>query len=287
LSFGNVFAVYNRNMEGTEEINLIFLLLLGSGGMLLLVLAIVLFVFIYQRKLLAQKISLQEMEKNHQQALLQSSIDIMETERRRIAQDLHDEIGASLTALKIYSGQIAQTTDNQTDIIEINQQSRALIEKTIQNVRIITRDLLPATLEHFGLEVAIQESIEQLNHQATTQVIFNHQIPKGQRLAATIELALYRIARELLNNTYRYAEANHIRLEINYLAKSQEIRVFYQDNGKGFDFQGFMNPQAKVGLGLKSIETRVQALNGKIDLQSKLGEGITVEIFVPVIFLNS
>ncbi|MCU0446864.1 MAG: histidine kinase [Microscillaceae bacterium] len=274
-------------MERTEEINLIFLLLLGSGGMLLLVLAIVLFVFIYQRKLLAQKINLQAMEKNYQQALLQSSIDIMETERRRIAQDLHDEIGASLTALKIYSGQIAQTADNQTDIIKINQQSRTLIEKTIQNVRSITRDLLPATLEHFGLEIAIQETIEQLNHQATTQVIFSNQIPKEQRLAATIELAIYRIARELLNNTYRYAQANRITLEINHLAESQEIRVFYQDNGKGFDFQGFGNPKTKTGIGLRSIEARVNALNGKIDLQSQIDKGITVEIFVPAIFLNS
>jgi signal transduction histidine kinase len=269
-------------MEGTEEINLIFLLLLGSGGMLLLVLAVVLFVFIYQRKLLAQKINLQEMEKNYQQELLQSSIEIMELERRRIAKDLHDEIGASLTALKIYTGQIAQSAEKTTQVEQINQQSRALIEQTIQNVRAITRDLLPATLEHFGLGIAIQETIEQLNHQATIQIEFNHQIPKDVPLSSKIELAIYRIARELLNNTYKYAEADKIALSLVYLPETPAIRLFYQDNGKGFDFQGFGNPASKVGIGLRSIEARVNALAGTVSLQSIIGKGMQVEISLPL-----
>ena len=273
-------------MEGTEEINLIFLLLLGSGGMLLLVLAVVLFVFIYQRKLLAQKISLQEMEKNHQQNLLLNSIEMMESERRRIAKDLHDEIGASLTALKIYTGQIAQNTDKSNTITEINQQSRTLIEQTIQNVRIITRDLLPATLEHFGLVVAIQETCEALDHQPDIQIDFSHDLP-AERFGSAIELTLYRIIRELLNNTYKYAEAKHIKIDLAYLSDSQEIRLSYQDDGKGFDFQGFIVQGNKIGLGLKSIETRVEALSGKVSLQSKTGEGIQVKVSIPKLFNSS
>jgi signal transduction histidine kinase len=263
-------------MGGKEAINLIFLLLLGSGGMLLLVLAVVLFVFVYQRKLLAQKINLQLMEKDHQQALLLTSIEMMESERRRIAKDLHDEIGASLTALKIYTGHIqnSQTTEEMT---QINQQSRHLIEQTIQNVRTITRDLLPATLEHFGLITAIQETCELLNNHNRLKIDFQAQLPES-RLSPHIELAVYRIIRELLNNTYKYAEANLIQIKLNYHTDNQSLTIFYTDNGQGFDFQGFMNPDTKLGLGIKSIETRVKALNGKIDLISKVGEGIKVEI---------
>lgn len=261
------------------EENLILLLLLASGGMLTLVLAVVLFVFIYQRKLLAQKISLQTMENIHQEKLLSISIEMMESERRRIAKDLHDEIGASLTALKIYTGKISDCMGETDQINTINQQSRALIEKTIQNVRTITRDLMPATLEYFGLKAAIQETCELLN-QPNIQIALNYQL-SIENLSKPIELGLYRIVRELLNNTYKYAEASHIQIDLFCSDDQQEIRLNYQDDGKGFDFQGFAYNDKQLGLGLRSIETRVKALHGTVDLESKLGEGMKVRIRIP------
>ena len=270
------------------EENLVLIIILASGGMLFLALAVVLFVITYQRKLLSQKlnqkISLQEAEQTYQKELLKSSVEVMESERQRIAKDLHDEIGASLTALKIYTGQINQNLQNIEKIKGINAQSRSLIEQTIYNIRTITQDLMPAALHHFGLIIALQETCDILNAHPDTQINFIHQLPK-QRLSNTLELALYRIVRELLNNTYRYAEASEVLIKIQYLAQDQKIMVHYQDDGKGFDFQGFGKTNGRIGLGLKSIETRIQSVSGHIQLQSAVNQGIRVEISAPAEFV--
>lgn len=263
--------------------NLVVIILLASAGMLLLVLAVVLFVVTYQRRLLRHQLTLQENEQKHQQELLKSSIDIIEDERRRIAKDLHDEIGASLTTLKIYSGQIKQKLNDAINIEKINLKSRQVIETTIQNVRQITRDLLPATLEHFGLIVALEETCDALKIEPNIQINFRHHLP-AQRFEQRLELALYRILRELLNNTIRYAQATEIIIDMQYLASSSKVEVFYQDNGKGFDFQGFASPKGNVGLGLKSIETRVQTIEGLINFESSINQGVEVEISAPVVF---
>ena len=250
-------------------------LLTGMLVLFLLAGGVVAFFMTYQRRLLRQQLQMLEIETAHKEALLYSNIEQVENERRRIAKDLHDEVGSIFSTLRLKMKQLETAGDHHHS--KIFTESLDVIDAGIASVRRISHDILPPGLELFGLEAALEDlcvkvsSASVLEAQCATQGEFS-------RLDAKIELGIYRIAQELINNTIRHAQAGKI--DISLAQSTQNIIFTYTDNGKGFDFS-IMAKNGK-GLGMNNIEARARQIKGKLEWISKPGEGVKTIITIPL-----
>jgi two-component system NarL family sensor kinase len=255
-------------MEG--QIDVFLFLFVGMLTLALLAGAVVIFFFFYQKKMLRQQLHLSEVETAHREALLHSNIEQVESERHRIATDLHDELGGIFSTLKLKINQLGRDSDAERLLIE----SREIIDSGIASVRRISHSMTPPGLEMFGLADALT-SLCQKNDSPQLNVDFecSNNFP---RLEGKLELGLYRIAQELLNNSIRHAEASKIIIHLGH--SDGTILLEFTDDGKGFDPAIL---QDKRGLGLKNIEARANYLNATVVWQTRPGEGLKTIVNVP------
>jgi signal transduction histidine kinase len=262
-------------MEQPGEIDIWFMLFAGTLVMFLLCTAIIVFFVIYQKRMLKQQIRVQEMKSAHQLDLLHSNIQTLENEHKRFASDLHDEIGGALSILRMKISMLMQNADDAQLIRKSGEESKTLIDNTINSVRRISHDLLPSGLETFGLIAALDDLCNSVRNSSAITVDF-HAEDREMRLNTGTELAIYRIVHELLNNTIKHAGASETKLHLNRL--HDDLKLLYQDNGKGMDLK---NIPAGRGLGLKNIESRVSMVKGIVSCESSPGAGMRVEITIP------
>lgn len=192
----------------------------------------------------------------HQQRLIDSEIRTQERERKRIATDLHDGIGATLSSIKLQVADVMSNDDVREPVRakEINDN----LSDVIDDIKRIVYDLHPPTLERYGLQVGLKSLVERLNKAADINVIFDYY---GEReIMQPYSITIYRILQELINNTLKHARASEIRIHINQF--EGEINIMYEDNGIG------MVGSAFTGLGLHSIDSRVRSLNGRMTWES-------------------
>ncbi len=247
----------------SNEIEIVYFI--GTFGMILLAAGIFFFFVTYQKRLLKKQIELNEIKAAQQEKLLQNTILSQEKERRRVAQDLHDEVGAMLSVVKLNVGRLEKkSSENITK--ELAVETKNYLDEVINQVRRISRALLPPSLEKFGLFNALQELGNWVN-KSDSVIVECYLIGEHVRFETEKELAVFRIIQELLNNSLKYAEANKISITIKFTGKS--LYVAYNDNGKGFD----LKEKSGTGLGLKNLESRTQLLNAKFKLKSKIGKG--------------
>ncbi|WP_439558836.1 sensor histidine kinase, partial [Dyadobacter sp.] len=144
-------------MQNNEELKLA--LLIALIAMLMMAFFVISFVMYYQKRRFEEEKKISEIERNYNRLLLDTALNSEETERRRIAQDLHDDIGTMLSLTKLSLNQLSKLVSNAHDEKQeqIMKKSQSLVEETILHVRRITRDLVPTTLERFGLLEAIEE----------------------------------------------------------------------------------------------------------------------------------
>ncbi|MEL7161154.1 MAG: sensor histidine kinase [Bacteroidota bacterium] len=252
------------------------LLLAGVFGMVMLSIALVLFFVVYQRRLYAQERLRQREEKAHQQQLLAAAVEVQETERRRIARDLHDDIGSLLSATRLYLRQLAP--DNPPErLTAIKEESLVILDEMIQNTRRITHDLLPSELEKFGFSAAAEDLCERVDRSGGISVRYQDDSRNERRLHQRQEVALFRVLQELVNNTLKHAEADHVEVLTEWQGETFHFR--YQDDGKGFAIPA----GGYSGLGLKNIESRVSLIGGKLDFVTAPGKGLRVDIQLPPI----
>lgn len=250
----------------------VYILLFG-GTLLMFLLAGMLLFFVtsYQKRLLRNKADVERMKSKHQLDLFQSSIDAMEEERRRVSRDLHDEIGAALSMLRLQVGQINVGKDSSTENTEkLISGSKQLIDSTIENVRRISNDMLPHGLEEFGLKYAIESLCDKIEDASTLDIHLNTE--NLGRLENRMELTLYRILQELLNNTIKHAKATVVKIE--FIPDNQKLTLIYQDNGKGFDLEKIR----QSGLGLKNIESRVSMIHGQLTYSTTVANGMEARV---------
>lgn len=255
-------------MEG--QIDVYLFLFVGMLTLALLAGAVVIFFFFYQKKVLRQQLLLSELETAHREELLHTNIEQVEAERHRIATDLHDELGGIFSTLKLKINQM----NRGENLDQIMLESREIIDTGVASVRRISHSITPPGLEMFGLADALM-SLCQKTDGPQLAVEFNS-ASDFPRLEPKLELGLYRIAQELLNNSIKHAEASKISLYLGRL--DGEIFFEFSDNGKGFDPAIL---QARRGLGLKNIEARANHLNARVEWHTQPGEGLKTIVNVP------
>ena len=228
-------------------------------GMFFLGLAVVVFFVAYQRRLLKQQELNQQIKEEYQKDLLRATVESREKERHRIAESLHDEIGALLTTSKLHLGQIKPESEQNT-IKDRVQSSLDIITETIQSVRQISHDLKPPVLESLGLVAAVRSLISKVN--GTVSVTCEG--PEDLKIPAEESLGCYRIIQELLQNALKHAQATEISFNIKQTGRS--LFIEYRDNGVGFDRDKLNGKDA--GLGLRNIDSRLNLMEGHMEMAS-------------------
>lgn len=195
-----------------------------------------------------------------------NEIAILENERKRMAYDLHDGLGPMLSAIKLNINSIETNTDEDKAII---QKASNHIDDGIKNMRSISYNLLPVTLERKGLFEALREFIEYSSAKSKLpiQLFLKHlvEVPKEK------EIHIFRILQEIIHNSIKHAQAKNLYIGFGY--EDERIVIFAKDDGIGFDVAKIK--ETSGGLGLKSIESRADILNCLVLIESSPGKGTT------------
>ncbi|NOS94064.1 MAG: hypothetical protein HOP30_19275 [Cyclobacteriaceae bacterium] len=261
-------------MAQANELNFLYTLLTFAGIVFVIALGVTILNQNFQKNLYRQMLKNEELNSIHQQDLLTSIIAAQEEEKKKIAANLHDELGATLSISRMRMVQLEQelSGENKTAL----QSIRSMSEIAIDSMRRISHELMPYQLEMFGMVKTLQDVIKKIEDIKDVRIHF-HFVDDQQRWPASIELGLYRICMELINNTLKHAEAKHIHLQIDPL--EDVLSLTYRDDGKGLP----ENYQSD-GIGFKNMQARINTLRGTMTIQNDTIAGMVAFIKVPLTF---
>lgn len=208
-------------------------------------------------------------------------IEAQEDERRRIARDLHDQIGQTLTAVKMNLYTV-QRFCNEPEAAHCLKDNIDAVDEALRLVRDLSVDLRPPLLDDLGLPTALCWYVDRYEKRAgvTTEVVI--ELPnQNERFSRELETACFRIAQEALTNVARHARATHVLLQLTRTATTLDMVV--RDDGAGFDPAALRKRARRVAtLGLVGMQERAHAAGGEIQIHSKIGRGTEVRFTVPV-----
>jgi PAS domain S-box-containing protein len=215
-------------------------------------------------------------QKELERQLITNTIDVEESERNRYSRELHDGLGPLLATIKLYFQWLSETDDTEK-IRMLAEKGVANIDRAIETTREVSRGLSPLHIRNDGFVKALQNFMDDINSINKLSISFTSNI--NIRFNSTLEIMLYRIATELLNNTLKYAKATQVEIICNHLPEKNIIELSYTDNGKGFDAARVT--RTSKGLGLPNIQSRAKAFGGVFYIESGKDMGIKVLIALP------
>ncbi len=213
-------------------------------------------------------------KKEMERTLNNVSTQIETRERKKLAADLHDNVGPLLSSMNMYLSVLSRKEDLRPYSDTLNDIKR-ILKDTISSVREISNNLSPHVLTNFGLTAALNQFFE------TKKKLINIQINNTigeMRFPELKEIMIYNIIIEAFNNSLKHAEADHIKLDI--YQENDAIQLTYSDNGIGFDWEEKMK-NSNHHLGLFSIINRVKILEGNFDIETSPGNGFLLKIIFP------
>lgn len=219
---------------------------------------------------------------NEQKIRSVSLIKGQEKERKRIAKDIHDGLGQMMTALKLGMESINMNNLQEKERL-IVEDVKSMIIKTIAETRTISFNLMPIVLSDFGIVSGLRLLAEQASKSSSSNVVFYNK-SEFNRLNKDMEIGIYRIAQEAINNAIKYAQATEIIVELQILGPQIFLRVM--DNGKGFNLKKISDlPEVKkFHTGISNMQERTHLLNGQFRIDSAPNKGTRIIVELPVVF---
>ncbi len=214
--------------------------------------------------------------------LLRRTLAAQETERSRIARELHDEVGQMLTAIEFSLERLhLALPGSEAKAHERLEQSQVLTGKTVTDLRRIVAALRPGVLDELGLESALQWMHTHILQPTNITVsIASDRFP--QRLPGLVETILFRIAQEAVNNVVHHSQATHLTIQL--FQDERELVMTLIDNGKGFiPSEVSPDPEHNRGFGLVGMKERALMVNGRVTVDSHPGQGTTIRVTIPAV----
>lgn len=219
-------------------------------------------------------------EKINQQKIISSKIvENQENEQNRIAKEIHDGIGQMLTGLK-FSLESINLDDKEKSAQKIEYLKKLSLD-IIKGVRTATFNLMPPELSDHGIVSSIAKLTQELSKLTGKEILFYNKTDFGQRLDSLIEINIYRLTQEAINNAIKYAESSHIIVQLSH--SETLLSVIVDDNGKGFDMASVDKKRnSESGMGLLFMKERIQYINGRVFFNSIPGEGTRITFNIPI-----
>lgn len=255
-------------LEGERKQRMLWILGLCAVAVLFFVL------FLFQRKQRIEKAKQDKKLLAEKEKGISAMLSAVETERERIARDLHDGIAQQLAAMKLA---LQQVTRGKTLPAETDAQLQEQIERldlSGKEIRSIAHDIMPPALRRFGLAAAISDLTAKTGMESGMEVLFDD-FTDGAALPETVSVHLYRVSQEIIGNAVRHSGAT--RLQVQLLLRDNRLVLRMEDNGKGFTFDAVTG-----GAGLLNIQNRITLLNGELHVDTAPGAGVSYLIRVPL-----
>jgi signal transduction histidine kinase/predicted negative regulator of RcsB-dependent stress response len=261
-------------LKKEKEASYLYNLLLASALLIFLTISVFAIHDIRQkRKITRQELTLKEqkihdLEREKQLIATQMVLQGEETERARLARDLHDGLGGLLSGVKLsMAGIKSKLINNETQV----DKALELLDISITELRRMAHNMMPESLIKYGVHEALSDFCNSMNN-ASCKVIFNF-YGQSNRLNKKFENNLYRIAQELINNALKHAQATEIIVQL--IQEHNRINLTVQDNGTGFDTKIL---EKSKNSGIANIRSRVESLNGWLEITSNSGQGTEITI---------
>ncbi len=257
----------------TNQKNMIFF-----SGLGLILIAVFILIFIRYKarkeKIIAEQ-KIVQLEEEKKLLAASSIVNGQEEERKRIATELHDGLGVLLSTVKMQFSSLKSKIPENQSLIE---KATNLLEQATGDVRRISHNMMPGLLTKLGFFEALADLFEQMNESGKIKADLSVEGNISSRMPENLEIMLYRIIQEMVNNSVKHADANTISLIINLLPT--HISIQFSDDGKGFNVDEMLKLKT---IGLKSILSRIKFLNGDVTIESNPGKGSTFFMQVPVV----
>ena len=220
---------------------------------------------------------LAELEKTQREnrALTQHSLAIQEEERQRLSQELHDELGQSLTAIKVMA---VTASHSQADVIKISAAISEICDHLIGVVRSMMQQLHPLVLTELGLKAALEEMVHHWSERNPDLHLLLNCSDAADRLDKAATIQIFRVIQECLTNVVRHAHARQVSIKLHRLERPQRcLQLEISDNGRGCDLKAVQR-----GFGLPAIKERIKSLDGDLSICSQPGAGMLVTASIPL-----
>ena len=266
-------------LQTTSSSGVSIVLFLGTLGMVVLTVSLIIFIILHQRRVLRFQNKINQMEQEQQKILLNASIKLQEEERQRLAADLHDDAGPLLATARLYLNENLVNQDTATQLQSIFQ-ARQIIDDTIQLVRNISHSLMPPTLKNFGLESAVNDLFQKISGSGSINASSRFHEYKD-RLKGEKELVIFRIVQELINNIIKHSGAEQIAINVFQLGEKMQFSLTH--DGTGIAKEEHAGLLTKKGaIGLKNIENRLKFIGGTIEFTKRNTNEFNTAIVVPL-----
>lgn len=236
------------------------------GGFVLIVLVLFLF---YNRQQLKKQNLLQK-------ELTGAVVKGQDEERKRIAKDLHDGLGTLLSTARINVNTLEDKIPVGNENKKLFDNALQIIDKLNSEVRYIAQNLMPETLNEFGLVAAVEELIDAINRTGKLKITFKH-YELSNELEKQLETNLYRIIQEIVNNTIKHSKATQLSMEL--VQHEDSMVLLTEDNGIGFNSEN----KSQTGMGIKNIQARLNLFNGALHIDSHSNKGTITTIEIPLL----
>src|ERR1044072_658743 len=258
--------------------NIVEIVVIGTIGMLMLGILVVILVIFQQKQVIQHKLALRDKDLELQRERLVAVLQGQEQERKRIAEDLHDEVGAQLSVLKLNLGQLSQHLKTGNGEAERLKETKEFTDTIIQHLRFISQSLHPQALDNLGLSHALDSFCSLMNKNKQVEIAFKTS-GNGHLVDREKALNVYRVVQELMNNILKHAQASEVL--ITYHSTPSLLSIDVEDNGNGRLLDSLDQSRRKTGsLGLKNIESRLNIIGGSINFAKRTPTGTVAQIRV-------
>jgi len=229
----------------------------------------------YRHRQKLQQSKIEELETEKQLTATSAVLKGEEQERTRLARDLHDGLGGMLSGIK-YSlsnmkGNLVMTTDN----AQAFERSIDMLDSSIREMRRVAHNMMPEVLVKYGLDTALKEFCSEIDNSGVIHVNYHSIGITDEMIDQTAAVTIYRIVQELVNNAIKHAAAENVLVQLHLTDQEKLLAVTVEDDGQGFDTAAL---KESAGIGWKNIQSRVEFLQGKIDIASGKDKGTSILI---------